>query len=223
MKWKIGSGVLFSIVVIATLVFQNCGSSGGSGGGSGVSGSGTLVVSPMGGTVALDSTLTFSVSGGTYPYSYVVTSGTGYFVSNVYYAPDVEETDSVTIYDAQGYTVTTTITVEPSGSLTCLGEYNIVAGGNQGTLGINDEDGSGNILNGFMDVSGVDGQITSGSCTQNNGENQITFTRTWGGSYQVYTGVMYGASGDWEMTGSYTTCSTNGVCSGTLGNWEAAQ
>lgn len=65
-------------------------------------------------TVATGGTISFTVSGGTAPYYYYVTTGSGTFTGNTYTAPSTAETDQIAITDSSGLYVDTTVTVTGS-------------------------------------------------------------------------------------------------------------
>lgn len=75
-----------------------------------------LQISPVNPTIAVGSSISFTVSGGVAPYFYFITSGSGTFNGNTYTAPGSPETDQVEITDSSGLSATTTVTVTSSGS-----------------------------------------------------------------------------------------------------------
>ena len=70
-----------------------------------------FMISPMGGAIAVNGSLTFTTVGGTPPYAYTVLSGGGVFNLNVFTAPSSPQTVSIRANDSAGNMVQTTITV----------------------------------------------------------------------------------------------------------------
>lgn len=144
--------------------------------------SGTLTVSPLNGTVAVNGALPFTVSGGTAPYTYtVLTAGGGYFQSNIYYAPGTAKTVTVQISDSASHSVQTNITVGSGSGGTCSGNYSLNLSGYPGTMIILQ---SGNNINGSMTIDGGTANI-SGTCVN----GTVNFTNSYSGS--AYTGYYY--------------------------------
>ena len=72
---------------------------------------GTLSITPLTPSVAPGGSIAFTASGGTAPYTYLISAGTGTFTSNTFVAPGYVETDDVVIYDSAGLSAATVVTV----------------------------------------------------------------------------------------------------------------
>lgn len=92
---------------------------------------GTLQISPLNPSVAPGGSVTFTVTGGTPPYFYFVTSGSGTFNGNTYTAPSTTETDQIAITDSSGLSATTTVTVGAGSSSSSSSSFTSSGGGSE--------------------------------------------------------------------------------------------
>lgn len=184
------------------------------------SGSGTqLALSPLNPSVAPGGSVSFSVTGGTAPYTYsVVTTGGGSFISNTYTAPSTAGSYVIQVNDSVGNSAQTTVAVGTSAvASSCEGKYNItITGGglatpDTGSLNLI-EDSSGN-LGGYLTLSGftypMSGTCSVGGTTGTISMTNIDFNSTYSGTF-----TLNGSSGS-SLTGS---AQLNG---GSLASWTA--
>jgi hypothetical protein len=113
----------------------------------------TLTISPPSSTVLYAGTVQFAAAGGTAPYYYKVTSGTGTIDdSGKFTAPSMAETDTITVYDDSG--------LKASASVYVVTAYPLASVETNNQLVVN-EKVSGKIVNKWSVNNLIDGSATS--------------------------------------------------------------
>lgn len=181
--------------------------------GSSVAGSSTgIAISPTNPTVAVDGTITFSATGGTGTYTFVVlTPNGGSFNSNVYTAPPAAASVVVQVSDSNGDATQTVITVgsgssttTTSGAVSCEGSYAISAGNISGSMSIV-EDSSGHI-GGVLYWNSLGYWFPiEGTCTVSGSSGSISFSEIGLNPTISYTGTVSYNGSQVSLSGTTST------------------
>ena len=168
-----------------------------------------LVVTPLTTTAAPSGTVSYMVSGGTAPYSYIASAGTFSGATLTIPASATNgQVITVTIGDSAGHSIQATVTVSTSGggggttSGSCAGTYTLNLDGYPGTMQLI-EDANGNI-GGYLQLTGYGyAAYIGGTCIS----GTISFTDSY--SQSPYTGQYFTNpnTGKTVMTGSFSDSS----------------